>query len=108
MGQAPKAMETVLAHVIWKKAGRELPGLLDIALDKKAIKLVVDRQSLRDCIRPLMLADEDWLLNYFAPRLGNSWRSAMGAVGPKPDAEKLAYLAARLAADVGRASGLNP
>jgi hypothetical protein len=101
-------METVLAHVIWKKAGRDFPGQLDIALDKKAIKLVVDRQTLRECILPLATADEDWLLSYFAPRLGDSWRSAMGAVGAQPDAEKLAYLAARLAADVGRASGLNP
>ena len=103
---SPADLAVVLDHLQWRRTPRSI-GIdkPDIGLDKPKLKQRLDRKALIECAGFLMKADDDWLSRVFEPKLGDDWRSAMG---PVDDAEKLQYLAARVAADAMRAGGMNP
>ena len=102
----PVGIPVIMNLVVWKPIkGPLIKGEWDICLNKADAKLALDRKTLRECAGFLLNAPDSWLIEAFAPKLSDEWRSAMGSDGT---VKGWRYLAARLGADVMRASGLNP
>ena len=102
----PAGIFVITNLVVWKPIkGPLIKGEWDIGLNKADAKLARDRKTLRECAAFLLNALDSWLSEAFAPRLTDEWRSAMGSDGT---VKGWRYLAARLGADVMRASGFNP